>query len=416
MAYKSYLAFTTRKTIHKKAGKRKKAATTTMKETSLIANDNIISEDLDVAHELAKPMNKTKAEEQEVARLVHETHKHDDEEDDNDNDQSIDLEETDDEENKHDNEDQAMNDTEKNDEDKPEKEKDTDQEPIQDKQTKDEALMESLIVDENAMDQGVTDLIKHKKRLHDDDDRDQDPPAGPDQRLKKRKTSKDAELFKKRKPTGSSKDTTQSQPKSTNKSPQAEKIVFEAEDTNMLLNQGDNLEKPPRLFDDLMSTHIDFSAFAMNLLKISRLTVPVNFFFNNDLEYLRGGSTDRKYTPSIIKTKAAKVSRHDVYSTMRILSVTIITADEWYGYGYLKEIVSKVKDLQLGVESYQKKLNIFKPRTRDVHLFHRAPYTTLSEPQGVIYKDKLKRKRLMRIDKLYKFSDDTLTLVHNTLD
>ncbi|GJT17163.1 hypothetical protein Tco_0875869 [Tanacetum coccineum] len=42
------------------------------------------------------------------------------------------------------------------------------------------ALMESLIADENAMDQGVADLIKHKKRPHDDDDRDQDHHAGPD--------------------------------------------------------------------------------------------------------------------------------------------------------------------------------------------------------------------------------------------
>ncbi|GJY67544.1 hypothetical protein Tco_0469782 [Tanacetum coccineum] len=40
------------------------------------------------------------------------------------------------------------------------------------------ALMESKIAYENAMDQGVVDLIKHKERLHDDDDRDQYPPAG----------------------------------------------------------------------------------------------------------------------------------------------------------------------------------------------------------------------------------------------
>ncbi|GKF09840.1 hypothetical protein Tco_0044064, partial [Tanacetum coccineum] len=230
------------------------------------------------------------------------------------------------------------------------------------------------------------------------------------------------------------------------------------------------------------------------------LTVPVNFFFNNDLEYLRGGSTDRKYTTSTTKTKAAKydvegisywgpkhqrfyeylinrVSMQDVYFTMRILSVTSVTVDEWYGYGYLKEIFvrrvyqklyklmegdfprlnlndiedmlllvaqnklnnfdgnvivhlavvlhmytrriviqSRVKDLQMGVESYQKKLNISKPQIRDVDLSRRAPYTTLSEPQGVIYEDKLKRKRLMRTEELYKFSDGTITLVRNTLD
>ncbi|GJT99423.1 retrovirus-related pol polyprotein from transposon TNT 1-94 [Tanacetum coccineum] len=78
--------------------------------------------------------------------------------------------------------------------------------------------------------------------------------------------------------------------------------------------------------------------------------------------------------------------------------------------------LKRVEDLQLGVESYYKKLNISKPRTRDVDMSRRALYTTLSEPQGVIFEDKLKRKRLMRTEELYKFSDGTLTSVRNTLD
>ncbi|GKF03194.1 hypothetical protein Tco_0030117 [Tanacetum coccineum] len=44
-------------------------------------------------------------------------------------------------------------------------------------------------------------------------------------------------------------------------------------------------------------------------------------------------------------------------------------------------------------------------------LSRRAPYTTLSDPQGVIYEDKLNIKRLMRSDELYKFSDGTLQSV-----
>ncbi|GKD60696.1 hypothetical protein Tco_1298205, partial [Tanacetum coccineum] len=68
-------------------------------------------------------------------------------------------------------------------------------------------------------------------------------------------------------------------------------------------------------------------------------------------------------------------------------------------------IQKRVEDLQLGVESYQKKLNISKPRTREEDLSRRSPYTTLSYPQGVIYEDKLNRKRLMRSDELYKFSN-----------
>nr|GEV35254.1 FAD-dependent pyridine nucleotide-disulfide oxidoreductase [Tanacetum cinerariifolium] len=44
----------------------------------------------------------------------------------------------------------------------------------------------------------------------------------------------------------------------------------------------------------------------------------------------------------------------------------------------------------------------------------RPAYTTLSNPQGVIYEDKLKRKRFMRADELHKFSDNTLILVRDT--
>ncbi|GJZ65275.1 hypothetical protein Tco_0621971 [Tanacetum coccineum] len=102
-------------------------------------------------------------------------------------------------------------------------------------------LMELLIADEDAMDQGVVDLIKHKKRPHDDDDRDQDPPAGSDQGLKKRKTSDDAQPSKKPKSIGSSKYATRSQPKSTGKSVQSEETVFKAANTEMPWNQGNDM-------------------------------------------------------------------------------------------------------------------------------------------------------------------------------
>ncbi|GJW66360.1 hypothetical protein Tco_0120784 [Tanacetum coccineum] len=37
-----------------------------------------------------------------------------------------------------------------------------------------------------------------------------------------------------------------------------------------------------------------------------RQVVPASYFFNNDLEYLKGRSLSSKYTTSITKTKAAK--------------------------------------------------------------------------------------------------------------
>ncbi|GKD01632.1 hypothetical protein Tco_1171906 [Tanacetum coccineum] len=107
-------------------------------------------------------------------------------------------------------------------------------------------------------------------------------------------------------------------------------------------------------------------------------------------------------------------SRGDVYSTKRILAVTHVKVMRKHGYGYLEEIVvrradnvlyrfkegddvadfaialrmftrslviqKRVEDLQLGVESYQKKINV------------------------------------VRSDELYKFSDGTLTRLLSSLD
>nr|GEZ15291.1 hypothetical protein [Tanacetum cinerariifolium] len=79
-------------------------------------------------------------------------------------------------------------------------------------------------------------------------------------------------------------------------------------------------------------------------------------------------------------------------------------------------IKRRVEDLQLGVESYQKKLNLTKPATYRPDLRRREAYTTHSNPRGFIYQNKDKKNRLMRIDELDKFSDGTLNDIRNPLD
>ncbi|GKA30437.1 hypothetical protein Tco_0716742, partial [Tanacetum coccineum] len=79
-------------------------------------------------------------------------------------------------------------------------------------------------------------------------------------------------------------------------------------------------------------------------------------------------------------------------------------------------IKRRVEDLQLGVESYQKKLNLTKPDTYRSNLKRKTAYTAYSNPKGFIYQNKDKKKRLMRIDKLHKFSDGTLNDVWYALD
>nr|GEZ15062.1 hypothetical protein [Tanacetum cinerariifolium] len=348
-----------------------------------------------------------------------------------------------------------------------------------------DALMLSLILDENDMERAKTIAPPtQKKKRH--DDKDQDPSARSNQGMKRRNKSKDAEPSKRTDQSSLSKGTTKSQPKSTSKSVQAEGTIPEVVDVDQPLNQGNNFDniddqfdaeaapktdksiwfkQPPRsptpdpewnkgkavdnsseqnwirdlangvkpslTFDDLMSTPIDFTAFLMNCLKLtklsnfdlmsflmehakavlnwnkiwknstplplhkslSRLTLTANHFFNNDLEYLRARNKERQYTTSITKTKAAryklkciedmvpkvwspvkvaynkdvafgisyygpkrqlwyksqvnKTSTHDVYSTMKILSVVSVIVDKQFGYGYLKEIIVRRADQKL---------------------------------------------------------------------
>ncbi|GJY53908.1 hypothetical protein Tco_0445572 [Tanacetum coccineum] len=78
-------------------------------------------------------------------------------------------------------------------------------------------------------------------------------------------------------------------------------------------------------------------------------------------------------------------------------------------------ILKRVEDLQLGVESYQKELNITKPETFRSDISKLTPYTAYKNPQGIIYQDKLKKNRLIRSDELYKFCDGTLTYVRRVL-
>nr|GEZ30259.1 hypothetical protein [Tanacetum cinerariifolium] len=79
-------------------------------------------------------------------------------------------------------------------------------------------------------------------------------------------------------------------------------------------------------------------------------------------------------------------------------------------------IQRRVEDLQLGVKIYQKRLNLTKPDTYQSDLKRREAYTAYSNQRGFIYQNKDKKNRLMRIDELHKFSDETLNDVCNALD
>nr|GFB25543.1 hypothetical protein [Tanacetum cinerariifolium] len=102
---------------------------------------------------------------------------------------------------------------------------------------------------------------------------------------------------------------------------------------------------------------------------------------------------------------------------------TNLTVEERFAFNvslrmYTRSIViqRRVEDLQLGVESYQKKLNLTKPDMYRFDLKCKEAYIAYSNPRGFIYQNKDKKKRLMRIDELHKFSNGTLTDVRTALD
>ncbi|GJT51575.1 hypothetical protein Tco_0977732 [Tanacetum coccineum] len=119
-------------------------------------------------------------------------------------------------------------------------------------------------------------------------------------------------------------------------------------------------------------------------------------------------------------------SRGDVYSTKRILAVTHVSVMRKHGYGYLEEIIVRRVDNDLyrfkegdDVADFAIALRIY---TRSLHdttrsdLRKRHPYTPYKDPQEFIYVDDFERNRLMRSDKLYKFSDGTLTRLLSSLE
>ncbi|GKE55558.1 hypothetical protein Tco_1494743, partial [Tanacetum coccineum] len=79
-------------------------------------------------------------------------------------------------------------------------------------------------------------------------------------------------------------------------------------------------------------------------------------------------------------------------------------------------IRNRVGDLQLGIESYQIKINLERPNWDAIGYYFKEDYTIVPKPRAVVYRDKNDQRKLMRLNELHKFSDGTLTRVMEKLD
>ncbi|GJW31369.1 putative reverse transcriptase domain-containing protein [Tanacetum coccineum] len=352
------------------------------------------------------------------------------------------------------------------------------------------ALIEALIEDENAMDKGVTDTIKDHKRKHDDDD-DEDPLVGQNQGSKTNKFDSAKEPVEE--PTAEvvmddagedvvrdddqPQDT--SEPKTT-KTPNPEWFMQPPRpptpDSKWNKHQLDwnNPEGDHYPFD--LSKPLPLQGHP------GHLTVDADYFFNNDLEYLKSSDLERTYTTSIKKTKATryeiegikdmiptlwsptkigydkdalkgikhwgkrrklwhrshlnKFSRHNVYSTKKIIGVKSVSVKKLHGYGHLEEIVLKRAYRQLYKFKEGDFVDLHLNDIEDILFFvvqHKLFHLTDSDivdfivalrmfTRSLFIKKQVedlqlsvKQKRVMRADELYKFSDGTIKKVRDEL-
>ncbi|GKD41597.1 hypothetical protein Tco_1261804 [Tanacetum coccineum] len=79
-------------------------------------------------------------------------------------------------------------------------------------------------------------------------------------------------------------------------------------------------------------------------------------------------------------------------------------------------IRQRVEDFQLGIKSYQTQLNLTKPGWDTKGFEFKHDYTIIKSPQAVVFPFNNNERKIIRFNKIYKFSDGTLTNILEALD
>nr|GEU84515.1 hypothetical protein [Tanacetum cinerariifolium] len=173
-------------------------------------------------------------------------------------------------------------------------------------------------------------------------------------------------------------------------------------------------------------------------------TVVADYFFNNELEYLKTSDLEVTYTTFITKTKAAryeikgiedmvnKFSNQNVYSAKAILGVKSVSVKKLHGYGHLEEIMVKRSDQQLYkfkegdfVDLHMKDIKDMLLLAVQHKLFHLYGSDIVdfimalrTFTRSLILKrrvEDLQFGRVLRDDELYKFSYGTLKSIRDEI-
>nr|GEX08592.1 hypothetical protein [Tanacetum cinerariifolium] len=329
------------------------------------------------------------------------------------------------------------------------------------------ALVEAYESDKIILDT-YGDIVTLKRRLDDDADKDEEPFAGSDRGSKRRREGKEPESTctqkeKATRITGKSTQGSKSQQKTTSESAPAEEPMQTTHDLEEPSYQEFEIgaaynqpiaeasqhpewfrqqKKPPTpdpfLMNRLNTLTLELLAGpTYELMKgSSKSLVELEFFLKEVYKIVKWNNykhldwiTVRRDDEKLYKFKEGDFKRlriQDIEDMLLLVvqgKLTNLTVKEHFTFNvslrmFTRSIViqRRVEDLQLGVESYQKKLNLTRPDTYRSDLKRKEAYIAYSSPKGFIYQNKDKQNRLMWIDKLHKFNDGMLNDVRTTLD
>nr|GFA02049.1 hypothetical protein [Tanacetum cinerariifolium] len=297
------------------------------------------------------------------------------------------------------------------------------------------ALVEAYESDKIILDT-YEDVVTLKRRRDDDANKDKESSVGSDRGSKRRREGKEPES------TSAPKEkATRTTSKSTQGSKSRQTFASESAIAEEPMHTTYDLEEP---------SHSEFKTGAADDQLIAETSQHPEWF--SQQKKLPTPDCDWNKTLSATHGSIQPESARDVYSKRKIIAVTELKIVEWHNYKHLDWITVRrdddklyklkegdfkrlriqdiedimftrsiviqrsVEDLQLGVESYHKKLNLTRPDTYRSDLKRNEAYTAYSNPRGFIYQNKDMQNRLMRINELDKFSDGTLTDVCTALD
>ncbi|GJU68417.1 hypothetical protein Tco_1254676 [Tanacetum coccineum] len=190
---------------------------------------------------------------------------------------------------------------------------------------------------------------------------------------------------------------------------------------------------------------------------MSKSTKPHHCFYNNDYYYLVYLSTKEKYTTSITKHYAARYYKEGIedaiperwraddqeykFSYADLPRQTLNDVEDMYLLQvqdklhhlllefvkdfnnallmFIKRVVIKIRVeyIHLGVESYQRTLNLTKPTMFFEGIDQRIPFTMTAMHKGVVYLNTYNMKSLMKLSEVKKFYDVTLVKIQeNPID